>query len=234
MARNTQFLQLVTMLREELSRATDVSVGVSDIPSLKRKINRYYEHLYYDADWPHLRKIFDRIALNADQRFYDLPAALDYERIEDVKLYQNGIPIPIERGIASVDYAAWDSTLGQTASPAQKWDIRDVDGDTMFEVWPIPPVSDDQSVEFTGLIKFERLVNDDDVCLLDDNMVVGFAAAELLAKDGAKNAQQVGQSAQGLYDRLRGRARSGSQKIHSFSGSQPSVSRNRVTVRISG
>jgi hypothetical protein len=234
MARGTQFLQLVTMLREELGRATDVSVGVSDVPELKRKLNRYYEQIYTDRDWPHLRRTFDRITLSAGERFYDLPEELDYERIERVVLWQNGIPIPLDRGITSEDYAGYDSVSDERSSPVLKWDIRDVAGDPMVELWPMPS-DNTQKIEFTGFVKFTRLVNDSDICLLDDNLVVGFAAAELLAKQESKNAKQVAEATAALYDRLTGRVKAAKGTSANFA-SPPATAMTpaRVTVRVSG
>lgn len=235
MARGTTFLELVTMLREELGRASDVSVGVSDLPTLKRKLNRYYETIYYDKEWPHLRRIFDRVTLSAGERFYDLPSELDYERIERVVVYQNGIPIPTERGITSADYADYDSISDERSAPVVKWDVRDVGGDLQVEFWPVPS-DNDQQVEFTGFVKFAPLVNDADICLLDDNLVVGLAAVELLEQQKTGSAKTVAEATRALYDRLSGRAKGASGTPVNFANLPVGGKFNngRVTVRVSG
>jgi len=58
MARGTQLLQLVTMLREEVNRASSVAVGVDDQPLLRQKLTRTQEFFYDEFTWPFLRQVF--------------------------------------------------------------------------------------------------------------------------------------------------------------------------------
>jgi hypothetical protein len=187
MARGTSLLELVNMLRNDVGRSSDVSVGVADLPELKQRINATYEFLYLDYDWPHMRQFFTRIPLNATQRYYDLPATLDYDRIERAVVWYNGRPIEISRGIAHEDYASFDSEAGETSAPVLKWDVRYTDNKEQIEVWPMP-TSSGQELEFVGIKKFSRLVNDADICVLDDMMIVLRASAEILSRQGSKDA----------------------------------------------
>lgn len=235
MARGTQFGTLKTMLRNELSRSnTAGGSGVADFNQLGQVLNRHYESLYADYDWPHLRVTFDRIALAAGQRYYDFPATIDYERIEQVVVWQNGKPIPIDRGIELNDYAAYSSEDNQRADPAQKWDVRNTGTKEQIEIWPLP-ASNALSVQIVGIKKFVRLVNDSDKCLLDDQLVVLFAAAEIAAGQEGADAPAKLSAANRLYMRLRGRTKSDS-KTYSFNtlNHEPSWPPKHTTIVVSG
>lgn len=175
MARGTQFLQLVEMLRNELNRSTQVSVGVADVPRLKYQINKAYAALYDAHDWPHLRTEFPKLALAAGQRYYDMPAGLNVDRIESVTNWWNARPHPITRGINLDDFNAYDSTSDERSGPVLKWDIRYTDPAEQIEVWPIP-AGNDQSIQFIGFQTCPKLVDDIDTCRLDDYLVVITAA----------------------------------------------------------
>jgi hypothetical protein len=216
MARGTQFGVLVSRVRNRVGRSnTAGSSGVADYNQIKEIINAHYEHLYRDYDWPHLRIVTERIALSAGDRYYDVPTSeLDYESIERAVVWTNGQPIAIERGIDFEDYSAFSSEDDDRSGPVLKWDIRFTGSTEQIEVWPMPD-GNDQELQFRGFRKFARLVADADLCRLDDNLVVGFAVAELAANQGLKDAQLKLTAAQGLYNRLRGRVKGGS-KTHSF------------------
>jgi hypothetical protein len=206
MARGTSLLELVNMLRNDVGRSSDVSVGVADLPELKQRVNATYEFLYLDYDWPHMRQFFTRIPLNANQRYYDLPATLDYDRIERVVVWFNGRPIEVSRGIAHEEYTSFDSEDGETSAPVLKWDVRYTDNKEQIEVWPMPS-SAGQQLEFVGIKKFSRLVNDSDICVLDDMMVVLRASAEILSRQGSKDAGLRLQEAIQYYDTIKRRAK---------------------------
>lgn len=95
-----------------------------------------------------------------------------------------------------------------------KWDIRFTGTTEQIEAWPIP-ASSANHLQFKGIKKFVRLVADADPCLLDDMLVVAFAAAELAAGQEAADAGAKLQAAQTLYSRLKGRSK-GASKIHTF------------------
>lgn len=217
MARGTSFGQVVQILRDEVGRSNAAgSAGVADYSQLKRLINRYYETLYLDYDWPHLRFVSARISLSAGERYYDVPTTLDYERVERIVLWTNGRPYNLDRGIDAEDYQVFSSEDNERADPVLKWDIRNTGTKEQMEVWPMP-ASSGQSLQITGFRKFVRLVADGDPCQLDDNMVVLFAAAELV---GADDKKQKLVAAQTLYNRLRGRVK-GASRTHVFGREEP-------------
>lgn len=176
--RRKQFTQLLTKLRDELGISSDPAVGSSATPQLKQIISRVYETLYDAHDWTHLRQMFDRITLNAGQRYYDFPDDMDFDNLEDVKVWISAQPYNVTRGIDFEHYAVYSSDDDARSDPVQRWDVRLVGAKEMLEVWPIPSGAG-QSIQFKGKTKFTPLVDEADLCLLDDHLVVLYAAAEL-------------------------------------------------------
>jgi hypothetical protein len=232
--RGSQFLTLINMLRDELRRSTDPAVSASDADGLKRVINRNYEFLYTDYDWPILRRVYPSRQLNSGLALYDLPADLDMERIEKVACWYNGGVGHLTRGIGFEQYSVFDTEDDVRSSPAQFWDIRSsgLHDHVQYEIWPLP---DDtlQYVQFIGFKKFERLVNDADLCLIDDNLVVGFSAAEMLLAQGSEDAESKLRSAQALYSRLRGRLKSAS-KTHTLTEGGSNRPAPKIVVQVNG
>lgn len=206
MARGTAFSELVTRLRAELRRATDLSVNTADVATLKETINHVYAMLYQQYDWPHLRRVFDKIDLAAGQRYYDFPSGLDVDRVERAVAWYDGIAHDLTRGIDHVDYNSYDSTLAtpERSDPPLKWDVRWTGSSEQIEIWPIP-ATNDVDLQFVGTQAISRLVNDADLCRLDDYAVVLFAAAELLKAVKANDSDAKLQAAQSHLARLRAR-----------------------------
>jgi hypothetical protein len=206
--RGTQLIQLVTMVREEIGRATSVAVGVDDIPGLKQKIRSRQELLYDTYVWPFLRQVFPQKLLQANERYYDFPVGLNLERVESVVVYYSNLPRPIERGITYVEYAIYNPALGATSEPAMKWDVRWTGVKEQFEIWPIPS-GNDQQIEFTGIRNLRPLIQDSDVADLDDQLIVLDVASELLQRQGSASAQEVQSRASSRLATLRGRVLGG-------------------------
>lgn len=200
MARGTQLLQLITMLRAELGRSTSPALGVADVPTLKQALNRAYETLY-KKDWQHLRREFAKITLSAGQRYYDLPALLDSDRVEKTVVWWNGEPYPLKKGIGFEQFAAYDSTIDERNSPAARWDVRFTGTVEQIEIWPVP-ADNQQTLQFIGKSRFTRLVNDIDTCRLDDNLVVLHAAARLAVARKSNDASLFASDAKELLDEL--------------------------------
>lgn len=190
MARGTQFFTMVQMLRAELGRSTNVAVGVDDLATLKYALNKAAAQVADDYEWPHLRTEFAKIELQAGERYYDLPALLNYERIELVRVWWTGSPYKLSRGITLDNYLSYDSTADERSSPAMRWDVRNVDGDEQIEVWPIPSGDNDQQLQFIGQRKVAPMVNDADLCPLDDYLVIFKAAVGLDIKKSQYNQGQ--------------------------------------------
>lgn len=192
MARGNTFLNLYIMLRAELGRSSTIAVGVEDRERLRHHINRAYEARYDKYDWPHLRRTFDPITLNAGQRYYDFPNELNYERIERAWVWWTNEPTPIWRGVTVDDYGAYDPTANERSDPVLKWDVRSIGSSTQFEVWPLP-ASNSVRITFQGIRKITKLVNDADLCLLDDQLITLDAAASI-EKDTERRRQRAAEA----------------------------------------
>lgn len=230
MARGTQFLQLVTMLRAELGRSTSTALGVADLPALHQAINRAYATLYL-KDWQHLRREFPKIGLAAGQRYYDMPAQLDSDRVERTVVWWNGEPYPLCKGIGFEHYAAYDSTIDERNSPAARWDVRFTGTTDQIEIWPVP-ADNQQTLQFVGKTKFARLVNDIDVCRLDDDLVVLHAAARLAVSRKANDAAMFASDASALLEELLGNASSTDEPANMAGSPKDPAAYTQVVVRV--
>lgn len=199
---NTQFIQLVSDLKDEIGQSASVGVGVDFLSKLKRDINRAYRSLYDDFDWPHLSTEV-RKPLAAGQRFYDFPTEFELGGIREVIPFWNGqFHSAIERGIGAEQYAVFDSYADVRSDPIIRWDAYFNGTTTQFQVWPIP-AGNDQAIYFFGKRKVSRLVNDEDLCLIDDEMVVLFAAIRILKRQQSPDAKEALAEAQARYERMR-------------------------------
>lgn len=179
--RRKQFGQLQSDLRAELGRNNDPGVRAADAPQIKQVLSRVYEELYGEYDWPFLNVFSARIPLSAGERYYDFPDNIDLENTERVVVWYNGKPVDLTRGIDFEQYALYDSDSDDRADPALRWDVR-YDTADAIEIWPIP-ASDNLEIQVKGRQKFSDLVDDEDLCLLDDVLVVLSAAAEIAPDD---------------------------------------------------
>jgi hypothetical protein len=219
MARGTQLIKLCEMLREEINRATSVAVGNDDLPSLKNKLSRTQQVLYDEYDWPFLRQVFPAKQLSAGERYYDFPVGLNPDRIDDndqgdgpgVVVWYSALPQPIQRGIGFREYAIYNSDNNARSEPALAWDVRWTGSAEQFEIWPLP-VSNTQTIQFKGLRTLRPLIAESDVCDLDDQLIVLFAAAEILSRQGSTSAKDVGALAKARLARVKGRSKSASQR----------------------
>lgn len=237
MARGTQFLQLVTDLKAETGRASSVSVGVDELDNLKTILNRWYQMLWYAYDWPFLRKRFTEDNIEAGDNLYDLPTGLDLERIDRVSVLYNGIWRPIVRGITFEDYNCWNPDADERSDPILKWDTRLNDSNVLqLEYWPMPGTDTDDggcTIEFIGFLAWAKLVADSDVCRLDDQMVVMFAAAQILKRQKSEDADSMLAAANKHLNTLRSRTKAGETRYQIGLGDGVERRHPKATITVS-
>lgn len=231
MARGKQLQQLVFGVRAEVRRSTSVAAGVDDLPALKQMIARTQETLYDEHEWDFF-KVKPYMTLNAGQRYYDMPATLNFDRISKAVVWWNGAPLEITRGIDETEYADTNSNVDERRDPVLKWDLVWTGSATQVEVWPIP-ASNGLSLQWFGFRPLNPLVSDSDVADLDDHLIQLFVASEILAAAGAKDAQNKLAAAQARFNRLKGNARAGFKPVVLGSGPQ-SPRRQGTIIRVSG
>lgn len=234
MVRGVQLSSLLAQLRAETGRVQSVSVGTSEADNLKHTLRRVQRQLYIKYDWSHMR-VQRTIQLSAGQRYYDFPADLDFDNIESVKLEYNGIYIPLERGINIDDYSAFDSNAAvpDRSNPTQKWDVRDTGSGEQLEAWPIPS-DNSQKIYLTGTKNLAPLVQESDRCDLDEDLIVLYAAAEILARQKSADAQAKLEMANNHLMDLMKRGKAGSKTIQVGLGqNRGRETSNRLSITVS-
>lgn len=181
MARNTQLLQLVDQLRSELGASVNPSQGLNTLATHKYKLKVAQEFLYYDYAWPFLKEPGD-VVMQAGQRYYDLPVAA--EGIKRVEYKWGDTWAPLKQGIGGPEYSAEDSEDDERADPVRAWQFY---GLNQFEVWPLPATNDLCTVRFYGTRVLTPLVADNSRALLDDRLIVLYAAWSLSPKEQRDN-----------------------------------------------
>lgn len=204
MARGTTLVKLLDNLRAECRLSLNPAHNIQVRETQVAQLQRVQEQLWEDFTWPHLR-VERQILVQAGQRFYNPPEDMHIDRIETIELYDDGIWQPVRPGIEPWDYSAWNSDRGERAWPPRRWKIAE---DEQVELWPIPdqnadPETGSGTLKFTGIRNLKPLVDDGDRADLDDRMLVLYAAAEILAAGGSKDAQLKLDLANRRFARLR-------------------------------
>jgi hypothetical protein len=204
MARGKQLRQLVNSLRAECGMSMSPAAGEDALASLKEILSRTQEALWDEYDWP-FATVYRSIPMQASSRFYDFPSDLPLEGIQKTMIQWGDTMHPFERGISFEDYSSYDSEAGETDQYPVKWDVRWTGTDEQIEVWPIPSQSD-STMWLEGKRSLPPLVDESDVAVLDDIMIVLYAAAEILARDKVADAAAKLDLAKARFYRVRGRA----------------------------
>lgn len=105
----------------------------------------------------------------------------------------------------------------ERADPVCAWDIRDVNGTVMIEVWPTP-VSDDQTLRFNGIRALNPLAAESDTCDIESDLIVLYASGEILAGNGQKDAEVKLKLARARYDTIKGRSSKSNGNVFSLAG----------------
>lgn len=189
MARGTTLGALVTKLRIAARYDPNPALSKNVEPLFIQTLQDVQERLYDEFDWPFLKVYRDK-TLSAGQRYYDVPDDMNLERIVQVDTLFGSIWEPVERGITLDNYSACNSDLDARRDPLERWDVRDTGEGMQVELWPIP-ASDNGTVRFTGYRQLSPLVSTSDRADLDDQLIVLYAAGELLAGKGAADEAQL-------------------------------------------
>lgn len=206
MARGATLVSLLDKLRIAARLSLNPAHNADDRAYQVQNLQSEQERLWDDFDWPHLR-VEVQIPIQAGQRYYDTPEPIALDRLERIDFFADGCWRQVPAGIAGPEYSAWNSDLDERSWPVRRWAIAPSED---IELWPISdrdadPVTRDGYLKFTGIRKLRPLVDDDDRADLDDQMLVNYAAASMLAAKGSKDAGLRLEAANARYARLRGR-----------------------------
>lgn len=210
MARYKTLGELLTELRARTRRSLNPAHNSQARDAQVEMLQVTQEWLWEDFTWPHLRVHRD-ISLQDGQRYYDMPEDLDIDRIEKIEIRDGNRWLEVKYGIEAHHYTTYDSDLDQRTWPVLRWVIAEgaLGDKEQIEVWPIPDRNADaETLDATlrvwGVRKLAPLVADSDRADLDSRLIVGYAAAEMLAAAGAKDATLKLSQAKKLDAKLRG------------------------------
>lgn len=198
---------LVNRLRLEASYSSSPATGLNQRDRLVYVLNRVQEELSLDYDWPGL--LVDRdIPVVVGTRYYAYPSDLPFEHVNEAWLIHSTCYDRLPYGIGPEQLVLWNSNTGFRSWPIQRW-MHNADSN-LFEVWPIaseapPATSTTQAaaVRFRGTKLLPWMVADSDVCVMPATAIVLYAAAEILAYEGAKDAEMKIDKAKEYLRRLR-------------------------------
>jgi hypothetical protein len=206
---------LATLIEEvqfELFQVVSPAVGQNYRDFIKARLRREYRRLYDDFNWPDLRVWQDK-TLSAGENFYDLPTGWSLTNLTHIFYRWGSTWIPVPRGIDVTLYNAIDSDGGNRADPVQRWDWRN----GQVEVWPIP-ATDATVMRLVGKQPFVQMVDEDDLCLIDADTVILFAAGELARRTNTEESALLLARAEGRYGAVRQRQQTGTNKLNFAAG----------------
>lgn len=210
---------MVRDLRLETGRNPNRNVGKDEYDSLAYIIRRTQRVLYEGFTWPFLRVRVD-IPLVQGQRYYDVPSSINFDRIISFRGDGNEQWKKIHRGIDMYHYDLFDSDEGETSYPVERWDLWDTGSGEQLEFWPMPDQSG-ETIRIRAYRKLGDLISDNDVCTLDPDLIVLYAAAEVLSsQDREKSRKKMG-LADKLFRDLKGNAISTEDGSFKMGGGDP-------------
>lgn len=210
MARGTTLGEILDDLRAEVGHSLNPALGVNTRDVLINVLRRQQKRLWEDYDWPFLRVDRD-IQVQAGQRYYNLPSDLVFERLSKLQFKYGDRWMPMTYGIGREQLNQFDSDRDIRSWPVERWDVAE---NNQVEIWPIPTnngdlTSTDGTIRFTGIRRLNSFVADSDTADLDDQLITLYAAAEILARQKASDAQNKLAQAQQHYARLKARTAKG-------------------------
>ncbi len=197
--------EMVLDLRAEAGHSLMLGQGTNMEDTLKYYLRRTQRELYAGFDWPQFMA-YETIAVPAGTRLLPSFINIDNEQINTLWTRSGSSWVALTFGIDPVDFSAFNSDDGARSNPIRRYRYDPLNA--ALEVWPIP--NNDTEVMGLGQIKLPPLVDDNDRSLLDGQMVVMFAAANILARQKSEDASLVLGKAQAYLVALQ--KQNGSQK----------------------
>jgi len=234
MARNTTLQVLLDDLRAESGHSIQANLGKATEGMMLTLLNRVQRRLWEDFSWPFLHTTKD-INVAAGQRYYDVPTGITLERIESVQFKWGNRWSKVTYGIKPENYNQWDSDQDIRSWPVLRYDAYgDVPG--QIEVWPVPSsnavtTTGEGTLRLKGVKNLNPLVSKTDTADLDDQLIVLFAASELLARQKSPDSQMKMGQAQSHYTRIKGRLSKGEPIV--FGDEEPDTYKPRGPIVIS-
>lgn len=225
MAVGTNLAALLVMLRAEARLTQSVAAGLNADLSHRVLLARHQDDLWLARDWKHLQITRD-LATQSGERLYAWPSDLSFERAVTARVKWSSQWIDLAPEITERNYNEMDPDLNVMSDPPRSWDLAE---GNVLELWPMPAASG-TVVRLIGTKALPALVADADTAVLDDRLIVLFAAAELLALQKAPDAAAKLAAAQRRLLALAGLA--SKKKSFSYLGGQQRGFGGRMTSRL--
>lgn len=211
MPRGTLLPTAVKMLKAEL--------GVNIVPGVATQADETYRWLIHNKqqqlaseyDWPFL-ETRRNVIVDGGTRMPLLPhdagiPVLSLDRPIVASVRWNDCWLPLDYGIDNSHFDLFDSdaSVPETQDPTQRWMF--VDDGVSFELWPIP--TSDTIVRFVGrkpmfpLHDVSGTFDETAVLTLDDQLIILYVAADILARKGQKDAPLMLRKAEQRLSKLR-------------------------------
>lgn len=216
-----QLLVMVKNLRAEVGHSLATAQGVNQVETLKYLLTRTQEELWTAFQWPELTIRVDTV-LTPGQFLYSFPAAFTFDQVRSTWTSR-----PSDTQWREIAYGIDESLISPGGANSQRADptvLWDVEGGTsiQFRVWPTPDTAGGY-IRFKGNKALTAFIADSDVSTLDDNLIVLFAASEILARAKAEDADLKQQKAQRHLQKLLGTKVSAKMRIATLGGGAPGV-----------
>lgn len=183
MPRGRQFSDVLDDLRSEIGHSLNTSHGVNTKQIYKNVLARVQRTLHKKHEWPFLMEN-TTLAISDGSYLYNYPSGYAYEGITEIWAEYSGNWYELEYGITPRHYADYNSPAGDKASPATRWQHKA--STNQIEIWPCPDAAG--TLYLTAKVDLGTFVADSDTCTLDSDLIVLYAAAEILAKQKSPDA----------------------------------------------
>lgn len=210
MSTGTNLAELLRRVRAEARHSVNAGAGLNADSTIREMIARVQRVEWMSFHWRHLR-VRREITTAEGQYLYDWPSDLAYDRVVYGFVLWGQTWQRLEPGIGEGDYNS--RAEGEVQDPPRRWDYRE---GNQLELWPTPATA--MTVRLWGIKALPPLVADADTAVLDDDLIVLLAAAELLAQQKAPDAQAKLTSANRVRAALLGN--SNKNKVGSFLAGQ--------------
>ena len=159
-------------------------------------INRAERSMKTRNDWPTQRYEVTASTV-ADQARMDIPQGVSIKNIRSIHVLFGQEWLPLVKGIGPRERTIYTSDM--RAAPAQRWDYI-VSEPGKIELWPIG--SSAQTLMFRGQMEVGTMVEENDLCTLDADVIVLTVAAEILGRDKQEDAAYKSQLAAELTQNI--------------------------------
>ena len=211
MARGSTLKQVRRILRGHMGIVVDEGYNTADDSMHNQLIASKQTVLATRFQWPFLKDRWD-IMISAGVRYSllptvtirNVPGPINTDNEVTAVVQYNTRWKDVDFLIGEEDYNVLDPDQDERMDPIEKWQFI---GFNQFEVWPLP--ADQQKLRFDGWRVPMEPVSDSDRLELDDELIALYIAAELLAKQEAKDAQPKMREAEYRLNELRGAVSAG-------------------------